>query len=299
MTITESDAKNPRVAIVGAGTLGGPMAARLLAAHFEVDVWSRTPETIAPLVAVGATGHRAVHDAAAQAGVVVTLLPTAQVTETLMFDQPESGLDALQPGATWVQMATIGPAATERIARRVGALRPDVAFIDAPVSGSKGPAESGQLLILASGNEARARSLEPLFGVVGRKTMWLGPVGAGSRMKLILNTWLAFQAEGAAESPSLAARLNVEPSRVVEALDGNALASPYAIAKLQRTVNADYSSDFSLGWALKDLDLVAADAGSDAAPIASDIATRWRALVESGAGGLDVAAAAQGLAARG
>jgi 3-hydroxyisobutyrate dehydrogenase len=270
------------------------MATRLLGADFEVDVWSRNQETIIPLVALGATGHQRVKEAVGEAAVVVTLLPTAEVTELLMFD--EGALVSMPHGAIWVQMATIGPAATERIATRVGSLRSDVTFIDAPVSGSKGPAESGQLLILASGDEALAPTLEGLFGVLGRKTMWLGPIGAGSRMKLILNTWLAFQAEGAAESLSLARRLNTDPSLLVEALEGNALASTYALAKLRRMADADFSPEFSLGWALKDLDLVATDAGDDAAPIASRIAERWRILVESGSGVLDVAAAAQGLA---
>jgi 3-hydroxyisobutyrate dehydrogenase len=128
--------------------------------------------------------------------------------------------------------------------------------------------------------------------------MWLGPVGAGSRMKLILNTWLAFQAEGAAESLSLATRLHTEPSLLVEALRDNALASPYALAKLEKMIDADFRPEFSIDWALKDLELVGADAGTDAAPVASVIADRWHSLVENGSSGLDVSAASRGLAVR-
>jgi 3-hydroxyisobutyrate dehydrogenase len=274
--------------------MGAAMAKRLIAAHFDVAVWSRNEVTNAPLVELGAVSHAEVKDAAANADVVITMLPTADITENLMFD--EQGLEAMKRNAVWIQMATIGPKASEDIARRSSSLRSDVTFIDAPVSGSRGPAESGQLLILASGNESAAPSLQHVFDALGRKTMWLGPIGAGSRMKLILNTWLAFQAEGAAESLSLATRLHTEPSLLVEALRDNALASPYALAKLEKMIDADFRPEFSIDWALKDLELVGTDAGTDAAPVASAIADRWHSLVENGSSGLDVSAASRGLA---
>jgi 3-hydroxyisobutyrate dehydrogenase len=294
MTVNKT---NPtRVAIIGAGTMGAAMAERLLGAHVDVDVWSRHEQANAPLVELGAVSHAEAKDAVAEADVVLTMLPTADVTERLMFD--ELGLEAMQRDAIWAQMATIGPKATEAISSRASSLRPDVTFIDAPVSGSRGPAESGQLLLLASGDKSVAPLLQNVFGVVGRKTMWLGPVGAGSRMKLILNAWLAFQAEGAAESLSLATRLDTDPSLLVEALHDNALASPYAVAKLEKMIDADFRPDFSIDWALKDLELVGADAGRDAAPVASVIAERWHSLVENGSSGLDISAASRGLAVR-
>jgi 3-hydroxyisobutyrate dehydrogenase len=294
--MTDTTLSSSRIAVIGAGTMGAAMAKRLLVAHFDVDVWSRHELTIIPLVDLGATSHPEAKDAVAKADVVLTMLPTADVTENLMFD--EQGLQAMQRDAIWVQMATIGPKATDDIADRARSLRSDVAFIDAPVSGSRGPAESGELLILASGDESVAPLLQDVFDAIGRKTMWLGPIGAGSRMKLILNTWLAFQTEGAAESLSLATRLQTEPSLLLEALRDNALASPYAVAKLEKMIDADFRPDFSLDWALKDLELVGADAGTDAAPVASVIAERWHSLVENGSSGLDVSAASRGLAVK-
>jgi 3-hydroxyisobutyrate dehydrogenase len=294
--MTDISLNSTRVAVIGAGTMGAAMAKRLIAAHFDVDVWSRDEVTNAPLVELGALSHGEVKDAVANADVVITMLPTADITENLMFN--ERGLEAMKRNAVWVQMATIGPKASEDIASRSSSLRSDIIFIDAPVSGSRGPAESGQLLILASGDASAAPSLPHVFDTLGRKTMWLGPVGAGSRMKLILNTWLAFQAEGAAESLSLATRLHTEPSLLVEALRDNALASPYALAKLEKMIDADFRPEFSIDWALKDLELVGADAGTDAAPVASVIADRWHSLVENGSSGLDVSAASRGLAVR-
>jgi 3-hydroxyisobutyrate dehydrogenase len=269
------------------------MAARLLSLRFEVRVWSRHAASTVSLVELGATGHENVRDAVVEADIVLTTLPTAAVTAEVMFDG--LGIDAVPPGATWAQMATIGVSATESVYDVARNRRPDVAFVDAPVSGSRGPAESGQLLILAAGPDTANPSLKSVFDALGRKTLWLGPVGAGSRMKLILNTWLAFQTECAAESASLAKRLHVDPLMLVEALRDNPLASAYAMAKLDRILSDDYHADFSLDWALKDLELVGDDAGADAAPIAAAIADRWRNLVENGSSGLDVSAAGRGL----
>jgi 3-hydroxyisobutyrate dehydrogenase len=296
--MSSQDAKPsmPRVAVIGAGTMGGAMATRLLSSHFEVRVWSRHASSTLPLVELGASGHADVREAVAGADVLLTTLPTAAATTDVMFGM--SGLDAAISGAAWVQMATIGVGGTESIYDMARKRRPDVAFVDAPVSGSREPAAAGQLLILAAGTDPAPPGLESVFDVLGRKTLWLGPVGAGSRMKLILNTWLAFQVECAAESASLANRLQIDPQLLVEALHDNPLASPYAMSKLDRMLRHDFHSDFSLDWALKDLDLVEADAGADAAPIAAAIAHRWLNLVENGSSGLDVSAAAQGLADR-
>jgi 3-hydroxyisobutyrate dehydrogenase len=206
----------------------------------------------------------------------------------------------MRPNTTWAQMATIGVAATEQLHAETEARRPDVIFVDAPVSGSREPAESGELLILASGAEPASGMLEPVFDALGKRTMWLGPVGAGGRMKLLVNTWLAFQTEGAAESAALAEHFGIDPRLLLDALHDNSLASGYALAKLNRMVVEDYRADFALDWALKDLDRVAFDAGVAADPIAVAIADRWRDLVQyGGASGLDVSAARLGLGSSG
>jgi 3-hydroxyisobutyrate dehydrogenase len=282
----------PRVAVIGTGTMGSAMTARLLDAGLEVGVWSRHPASTMRSIELGATGYADASDAVDGADVVVTMLPTAEITRTVMLD--DKTLEAMGPHATWVQMATIGVAATTRLHAESEARRPDVIFVDAPVSGSREPAEAGQLVILASGAEPATGVLEPVLDALG-KTMWLGSVGAGSQMKLVLNTWLAFQIEGAAESAALAERLGVDADRLLEILHDSPLASRYALAKVNRMLEQDYSADFALDWALKDLDLAASEAGVDVAPIAAAIAGRWRDLVQSGASGLDVSAARRGL----
>ena len=283
----------PRVAVIGTGTMGTAMARRLLACGMDVGVWSRRPASMMPLVDVGATAYLTASDAARDADVVISMLPTAEATADVMFGNLVLGV--MRPYAIWVQMATIGVEPTERLASEAWSVRPDVTFVDAPVSGSRAPAEAGQLLILASGPQAVAPSLEPVFGALGRATLWLGPAGGGSRMKLVLNTWLAFQTEGAAEAAAVAERLGVPSAAMLAALRDNPIASPYALGKLAKMVDHDYHADFALDWALKDLDLAASSAGEGAAPVAVEIADRWRRLVRTGSSGLDVSAARQGL----
>ena len=285
--------RRSRVAVLGVGTMGGAMAKRLLGAGFEVVLWSRHIESTATLTQQGATAHDTAAEAAADADVIITMLPTAEVTRAVVFDA--SALQAMTPGSIWAQMATIGVDATERFAAEAARSRPDVTFVDAPVSGSRAPAEAGQLLILASGEESAAQRLEPVFGALGRATLWLGPAGGGSRLKLVLNTWLAFQAEGAAEAAALAERLGVANDSLLTALRGNPLASDYAVAKLEKMMEKDFHADFSLDWALKDLDLAVSEGGVDTAPIAHAISERWQKLVDTGSSGLDVSAARQGL----
>jgi 3-hydroxyisobutyrate dehydrogenase len=204
-------------------------------------------------------------------------------------------VDALRPGAVWAQMGTIGLEATERLIAEVVHRRPDIAFVDAPVSGSREPARSGRLLILASGPDRAKPILEPVFGALGQRTLWLGPAGTGSRLKLVLNTWLAFEIEAAAEASALAAGLGLPQNALVEAVTGGPLASATALTKLAKMESGDYSADFSLEWALKDLDLAMGAAGAAVVPVAGAIAERWRRLVAQGQGRLDIAAARLGL----
>jgi len=171
-----------------------------------------------------------------------------------------------------------------------------VAFVDAPVSGSRGPAEAGELLILAAGPRPAATILAPVFAELGRRTVWLNAApGAATRLKLVLNTWLAFLVEGAAETVALAEQLGVPHSTLVDALAGGPLAATLAMTKIAKMDRADYRPDFSLQWALKDINLALDAGGTRTTPIADTIAERWQDLAGHGLGQLDVSAARCGL----
>src|ERR1022692_3224780 len=120
-------------------------------------------------------------------------------------------------------MGTIGVGATTEIAGRLREMRPDDLFPDAPVSGSKGPAETGQLLILASGPPAAQAIAGPAFAAIGRRTVWLGEAGQGSRMKLVVNAYMSVLIEGVAEALELASALGIDPARLDEVIEGGPL----------------------------------------------------------------------------
>lgn len=283
----------PRVALLGTGIMGAGMAERLLDEGFKVDVWDRTPASAARLAERGATAHEQPAGATRVAEVVVTMLATPAALTDVMLRQ--DALAAMRPDSIWAQMGTVGVEATEDLIATVAKRRRDVAFVDAPVSGTREPARNGQLTILASGPDRAHATLEPLFNALGQRVMWLGPAGLGTRLKLVLNTWLAFEVEAVAEASAAADRLGVPYDSLLAAVSGGPLASGTALARLAKIKNSDHSPQFPLEWALKDLDLTAAATGPEATPVARAIAERWRILVAQGAGRLDVSAARLGL----
>jgi len=279
--------------VLGAGTMGGAMARNLLRARLRVHVWDRTPARADHLTGSGATAHPGPDVAAANADIVITMLPDGPAVTAVAVGK--GMLKALRPRAIWSQMGTIGVRATEELAATVASQRPDVQFVDAPVSGTRGPAEAGELLILASGPQQARQPLEPVFGAIGSRTMWLGEAGTGSRLKLVLNAWLAFLMEGIAESVALADELDVDHAELADALHGSPLEAPVALAKLGKIDAGDETPDFALRWAAKDIDLALAEAGTTTLPVAAAISRRWHELVNAGLGQADVSAARHGL----
>ena len=277
-----------QVAVVGTGIMGSAMARSLLRAGIETTVWDRSAGATAALARAGARAADGAAEAVTGADVVITMLPTADVVSSVMFGGPAA---AFAQGAVWAQMGTIGVAETLDIAKRLGALRPDVSFVDAPVSGSRDPAEHGQLLILASGPATARSALDPVFGAIGRKTVWLGQAGAGSRMKLAVNAYMSVLIEGAAEALELAQRLGIEPSKLEEAIEGGPLDAPIADAKLHKMEQGDYAAEFPLQWALKDVNLAIQAGGDGPLPLLAALSQQWRSAVDSGHGRDDISAA--------
>jgi 3-hydroxyisobutyrate dehydrogenase len=275
-------------AVLGTGIMGSAMARNLLAGGHRVTVWDRSAEATAALAAAGALVAASPAEAVRDAEVVITMLPTAQVVESVVFP---AAAQAFPGGAVWAQMGTIGPDASARIASRLRALRPDVTFVDAPVSGSKGPAETGELLVLASGPAQAKAVLEPVFSAVGRKTVWLGQNGEGSRMKLVVNAYMCILIEGVAEALELAGRMGVDPAGLAAVIEGGPLDAPIAEAKLHKMQSADYAPEFPLEWALKDVDLAIEAVGGHRLPLLDGLSDQWHRAVKAGLGREDVSAA--------
>jgi len=221
--------------------------------------------------------------------VVITMLPTADVVDSVIFDGDVAG--AFADGCVWAQMGTIGVAATLRMKGRLAATRPGVMFVDAPVSGSKGPAQQGQLLILASGPTAAADVVRPVFDVLGRKTVWLGEAGKGSQVKLVVNAYMSILIEGVAETMVLADRLGIGHQQLAEVIEGGPLDAPIAGAKFHKMDQRDFAAEFPLEWALKDVDLPISAAGGDTLPLLAALSVQWHTAVAAGHGRQDISAA--------
>ena len=277
------------IAVLGTGTMGSAFARRLLGAGMRVSAWDPTPASAARLADAGATAAATPEDAVRDADVVLTMVPTiASIEETM----PRT-LAAMRSGSIWLQMSTIGVEGTERAFALTKERRPDIVFVDAPVSGSKVPAEQGKLLILASGPAAALDALVPVFSALGQKTMRWELVGSGSRMKVVLNTWLAVLGEGIAETARLAQSLDVSLDDVSACLGSTALNAPWALAKLEKIERNAFDADFSLALAAKDLHL-ALDAASQAhqqLPMVQAIGAQWDSALQAGLGNRDVVGA--------
>ena len=277
------------VAVIGAGIMGSAMTRNLVAAGLTTRVWDRSTSATGPLADAGAVVAASAREAVRDAGVVITMLSTADAVDSVVFDAGVA--DAFADGCVWAQMGTIGVEATLRIRDRLAAQRPGVMFVDAPVSGSKGPAEQGQLLILASGPAVAADALRPVFDVIGRKTVWLGEAGRGSQVKLVVNAYMSILIEGVAETMELADRLGIGHQQLAEVIEGGPLDAPIAGAKLHKMDEQDYAAEFPLEWALKDVDLAIGAAGGEAPPLLAALSGQWHAAVAAGHGRQDVSAA--------
>lgn len=234
------------VAVLGAGgIMGRPMAANLARAGLTVRAWNRTREKAEGID--GATVHDSPSEAIEGADVVLTML---SATDAVL----DAVADGLSDGVTWLQMSTIGIDGTERCAEL--AAERGAVFVDAPVLGTKQPAIDGKLLILASGPAEQEQALAPILDAVGARTMWLGDAGAGSRLKLVANSWVLSVVEATAESLALADALGTDPQLLLDAVAGGALDLPYLQMKGKAIIARDFEPAFRLELAAKDAGLV-------------------------------------------
>jgi 3-hydroxyisobutyrate dehydrogenase len=273
------------VAVLGTGTMGAPMAANIAAAGHRVRVWNRTSEKANAVE--GGEAVAAPAEAVAEAEIVVTMLTDGRAVEEVMRE----ALERMPDGAVWVQMSTVGIEAIEQLARLAG--ERGVAFVDAPVLGTKQPAEQGQLIVLASGPaEARERA-GPVFDAVGAKTLDLGEAGEGTRLKLVINAWIVALMGGLAETIAFAESIGVDPKRFLETIDGAPMGTPYAQLKGAAMVEREFPPAFALAGARKDARLVveAAERAGLEATLTRTIGELFDVAIEKGHGDEDMAAA--------
>ncbi len=257
--------------------MGKGIARNAAAAELPVHAWNRTAAKLDDLadtagVEVFGTAREAVTDV----DLVVTMLSDAEATIAAMSG-PDGGA-AGSEGAVWAQMGTIGLEGSERCAEL--ARDRGLVYVDAPVMGTKKPAEEGMLVVLASGPEAQRERLEPFFDAVGKRTIWLGEAGQGSRLKVVVNSWICTITEGTAEMLRLATALGLEPRLALDAIEDGPLDSPYGRMKGEMMLKDEYPPSFRLALAAKDARLAVA-AGEEAGaeiPVIEAIAAQMTAV---------------------
>lgn len=263
------------------------MARSLLRAGFEVHAWNRTADKAQPLAEDGATVHPDAASAVSDAQVVQTMVFDGDAVESVMSE----ALPAMSKDAVWIQSATIGLEATARcvaLAEKHG-----VAFLDAPVLGTRKPAENGALVVVAAGSRQLEPSVAPVFDAIGSKTIWVSESpGDGHRLKLCANSWVLSITAATAQAIALGAASGIDPALFLEAISGSASDCAYAHMKGNAMIVGDFSPSFTLSGGAKDAQLIVGamrDAGVDDS-VMSAVEGQMSAAVDSGHGDEDLAA---------
>lgn len=278
------------VAVLGTGVMGSAIARNAAGAGLGVRVWSRPLDDATRLAGHGITVAPTAADACAGAQLVMTTVPDAAAIDSFSSG-PDGFLGAIEPAAVWIQSSTVGVAAADRLISL--AADHEVTIVDAPVLGSKEPAERGELVMLASGDEAAIAACAPLFDAIARRVLWVGPAGNGSRLKMITNGWIMSAVAAIGEAFALADALGIEGRWFLEAIDGTAMDMGYAHIKGEMIERRDYPVQMTLSNGLKDAQLALAAARERGLParLIAAAADMMRAAAEQGWGSHDMAAA--------
>jgi 3-hydroxyisobutyrate dehydrogenase len=239
------------VAVLGAGsTMGLPIARNIARAGIDVRGWNRTAEKAKPLEQDGAQVFDSPREAAQGAGVILTMLADAGA----VIEGLQAAVEGARDGAIWLQMSTIGETGTERCIELAD--EQSLTLIDAPVLGTKQPAEEGKLVVLASGPDEVRERVDPIFDAIAQKTMWVGKAGAGTLLKMVANSWVLTVTEGTAETIALAEGLGLDPELLLEAIEGGTLDLPYLRIKAKAIMERSFEPAFRLTLAAKDARLI-------------------------------------------
>lgn len=267
------------VSVLGTGIMGAAMARNLARAGHSVRVWNRTRAKAEPLTADGATVAGTPAEAVRDADVVVTMLYDGDAALDVMRD----AAPALRPGTAWVQSTTAGLESVPALA--AFAREHGLVFYDAPVLGTRQPAEAGQLTVLAAGPVEERPKVVPVFDAVGVRTVWTGEDGAeagATRLKLVANSWVLAATAAAGEALALSKALGVDPQRFFELIAGGPLDMGYLHAKADLVLGDRLTPpQFAVATAVKDARLIVA--AGEANGVRLDVAAASAARLERAA----------------
>jgi 3-hydroxyisobutyrate dehydrogenase len=277
------------VAVLGTGAMGAPIARNLAKAGFTVSAWNRTRAKAEPLASEGIRIADTPAEAVRDADLVITMLTDAAAVSAAI----EAAAPALRPGTIWVQMSTVGASAGSALAML--AAKYQLIYVDAPVLGSRQPAEQGQLIILGAAPVHARRDVQPVFEAIGRRALWVSDdasSGAASRLKLACNHYVFALTHATAEALALAGKLDVDPLLVIDAITGSPVDNGYFQLKGRAMLEGNFAPSFSLANAAKDARLILEAARDTNLPadVAEASVRRFDRAIAGGHGDKDMAA---------
>ncbi len=253
-----------KVGFIGLGIMGSRMAANLLRRGYELTVWNRSRPKVDELARVGAHPAGSPAEAAGGAGILFTMLADPEAVQQTALG--EGGfLPALKPGSLWTDCSTVDPDFSRTMARE--ARERGVRFLDAPVAGTRGPAERGELSFMVGGDGLAFEECRPLLEAMGRSVVHLGETGAGTSMKMVVNVVLAHQMAALAEALRLGESMGIPAHTLFDVLLGSPAASPFMSYKREKLERREYEPDFPLRLMHKDMHLAALTAYRNRVPI--------------------------------
>jgi 3-hydroxyisobutyrate dehydrogenase len=277
------------VAVLGTGLMGAPMARNLLRSGMKVRAWNRTQEKARQLGEEGAAVAGSPAEAVEGADVIITMLSDGRAVRGTM----SAAAPGLRAGQVWAQMSTVGLHGVRPLAEL--AAEHGLTFVDAPVQGTRQPAEQGKLIILAAGPQSARDVLEPVFGALGQRTLWLdedGASGRGSTLKMATVSYGISLTAVIAESLALAKGLGLDPDLVRQVVTGGPLDSDYFQAKSRAMLEGDFTPSFTVRNAEKDTELITS--AGESAGVRLDVVAaareRFRRAIDTGHGDEDMAA---------
>jgi len=276
----------PAIGFIGLGIMGKPMARNLVSAGYRVIALSRSRGPVDELVALGATTAATPRDVAAQSDVVITMLPDSPDVESVALG--DDGIVAgIRTGALWIDMSTIAPATTKRVAEQLATR--GATSVDAPVSGGEKGAIDATLSIMAGGSDAAFERAKPIFEALGKNIVHVGELGAGQVTKACNQIVVGVTIEAVAEALALAQASGVDPVKVRAALLGGFAQSKILEVHGQRMIDRAFTPGFKSRLHRKDMN-IAANAGDERGldlGAAKLVRERFDALIARGDGELD------------
>ena len=251
---SEAATARPSIAFLGLGAMGRPMAANLLTAGYPLTVWNRTMSRAEPLTAQGATLAASPKAAAAGADIVITMLTDVAAVEAVAFGASggsDGALGGLKSGATYIDMSTVTPALSLRLAE--AASQRGASFLEAPVLGTIGPAADNTLTILAGGETATLEAMRPVLSVMGATIIHAGPHGQGTWLKLLANALMGVTMQAFFELLAVGQRAGFDRATLAQTFGALPMSSPVMQRKTPPILAGDFTPQFTLDLFNKDL----------------------------------------------